>query len=438
MRAFSLWPLRSPHFEPDDERWDQVCGKVTLAMVTLDPASLGRWLDPLRPLHHRLIAPLGAIFRDKALPESQRLLSTSILADFAGDDPEALAGLLMDADAKAFASLFPAVEIVKDKAVPIFQKVVDEPASVGRKRSPVDPSWTTPGPGVTRPIESADGIVKDQFAFCQTMPLREFGVVDEGLRNLGYRMARFRPFLDGKVVRAAAIWNRDGLSTRFERGQPAQAILAQDEKNRKDGFVPTDVSGYVSLDDQGHPSNRYSAIWVKAAGGAAEVVMHIGEPADKFAKIREKVVADGMAQRTFQVMFGCEGHELYSGIWGPAPSTGLTVLEEQDLFEADFAAIRERRGGLVVIDAAVNATGAPRKVLDRARAALERGDDSTKSLPDEHDVMRELALAYVRLDQPAKAEERLSKLVAEAPTISIRCTGGRRSAPPGAEGGCPR
>ena len=195
--------------------------KVTLAMVSLDPASLGRWLDPLRPLHHRLIAPLGAIFRDKALPESQRLLSTSILADFAGDDPEALAGLLMDADAKAFASLFPAVEIVKDKAVPIFQKVVDEPASVGRKRSPVDPSWTTPGPGVTRPIESADGIVKDQFAFCQTMPLREFGVVDEGLRNLGYRMARFRPFLDGKVVRAAAIWNRDGLSTRFEPGQPA-------------------------------------------------------------------------------------------------------------------------------------------------------------------------------------------------------------------------
>ena len=64
-----------------------------------------------------------------------------------------------------------------------------------------------------------------------------------------------------------------------------------------------------------------------------------------------------------------------------------------------------------------------------SRGRAWRGDDSTKSLPDEHDVMRELALAYVRLDQPAKAEERLSKLVAEAPTISIRCTGGRRSAP---------
>jgi formylglycine-generating enzyme required for sulfatase activity len=49
-------------------------------------------------------------------------VATSILADFVASRPEVLAGLLLDADDRQFAVLFPRVEVQKEKVVPILKE----------------------------------------------------------------------------------------------------------------------------------------------------------------------------------------------------------------------------------------------------------------------------------------------------------------------------
>ena len=51
-KAPSIRPLAAAlaNLDPDDSRWERIDRNVAEAMVTLDPASLGSWLGPLRPV----------------------------------------------------------------------------------------------------------------------------------------------------------------------------------------------------------------------------------------------------------------------------------------------------------------------------------------------------------------------------------------------------
>ena len=76
------------------------------SLVTVNPVFLGSWLDALRPVRGKLTSPLAAILRDKSRPASVHALATDILADYASDDPDLIADLLMDADPKAYGAFF--------------------------------------------------------------------------------------------------------------------------------------------------------------------------------------------------------------------------------------------------------------------------------------------------------------------------------------------
>jgi serine/threonine protein kinase/formylglycine-generating enzyme required for sulfatase activity len=108
----SLLPAASAlaDYDPDSPRWGAAGGKVSQALAGADPVLLGPWLGALRPVRGRLKAPLVAIFRDQQRPEPEHILATNILTDYAEDDPGLVAGLLMDADPRAYAAFFPIVE----------------------------------------------------------------------------------------------------------------------------------------------------------------------------------------------------------------------------------------------------------------------------------------------------------------------------------------
>ena len=90
-------------------------------MVSVNPVSSSvSWLDALRPVRGKLTAPLAAIFRDKSRPETEHTLATNILTDYASDDPDLIADLLMDADPKAYAALFPIAQRQEAKTLPLF------------------------------------------------------------------------------------------------------------------------------------------------------------------------------------------------------------------------------------------------------------------------------------------------------------------------------
>jgi len=145
-----------------------------------------------------LTAPLATVFRDKKRPETERTLATSILADYTSDDPNLVANLLMDADPKAYGDFFPIAQRQESKTLPLFQAEIARKLTSSWNDPPLDPSWTTPGATLTGKIESAQGMLAERFAFCQTMPLDEFLTTAEALRPSGYRPTRFPPLRRGQ------------------------------------------------------------------------------------------------------------------------------------------------------------------------------------------------------------------------------------------------
>ena len=144
-------------------------------------------IETLRPLRARLVPPLSLTFRDPARADSERSLATSILADYAADDPGRLAELLMSAEPKQYATLFPVAQKVAAEVLPVFQAEIEKRATSQWGDAPLDPGWVPPDPAWKGRFEAAHGFLDEHFAFCQTMAMDEFLSLAEGLRKSGYR-----------------------------------------------------------------------------------------------------------------------------------------------------------------------------------------------------------------------------------------------------------
>src|SRR5271166_4610779 len=144
----------------------------------------------------------------------------------------------MVSDPKTYLSFFPIAERQAVKTLPLFQAELAKKATYSWNDPPLDPTWAKPDVSLVSRIESAQGILAERFAFCQTMPLDEFLTTAEAFRRSGYRPVRFRPYADGQVVRVAAVWTRDGQNWRLASGLNVDEVRRQDEHNQKDKFHP--------------------------------------------------------------------------------------------------------------------------------------------------------------------------------------------------------
>jgi formylglycine-generating enzyme required for sulfatase activity len=97
-------------YDPNNPRWAKVQGQLAKEMVGEPGGLLEYWVKALRPVREKLQGPLSAIFRDPAWRETERSMATDVLAEYAKDQPDILAELLLDADAKQFGVLFPAFQ----------------------------------------------------------------------------------------------------------------------------------------------------------------------------------------------------------------------------------------------------------------------------------------------------------------------------------------
>ncbi len=114
-------------YDPDAPRWSELGAKVAEALVQVNPILLGHWLDALRPVRVRLAGPLERIFLSGGAGAKHEL-ATSILADYAADDPDRLAGLLVAADPKAYVVLFPVAERRAAQVLPHFKAELEKRA----------------------------------------------------------------------------------------------------------------------------------------------------------------------------------------------------------------------------------------------------------------------------------------------------------------------
>jgi formylglycine-generating enzyme required for sulfatase activity len=111
-------------FDRDNPRWRDACGPVAGDLVRENPIFLGQWSAALRDVKRWLIPRLSEILRDDRLePEhvAERGLATNLLADYAADQPEVLADLLLSTDAPQFASLYPVFARQAEHGLPFLQ-----------------------------------------------------------------------------------------------------------------------------------------------------------------------------------------------------------------------------------------------------------------------------------------------------------------------------
>jgi formylglycine-generating enzyme required for sulfatase activity len=120
-------------YVPESEKWAKVQGEVANDLVAVPAVYLGMWMDGFRPVRTKLFAPLSAVFRDSKRRDAERSLATDILGDYAADQPQRLADLLMDADDKQFAVLYPKFKEQGEQGLSVLTAEIDKKLPPGAK-----------------------------------------------------------------------------------------------------------------------------------------------------------------------------------------------------------------------------------------------------------------------------------------------------------------
>ena len=412
----SLLPTASSlaSYDPVDGKWEEVGAKVAQALVTINSVYLSPWLEALRPVRGKLTPPIATIFQDKSRSETVHSLATDILTDYASDDPDRLAELLMVSDPKAYLSLFPIAGKRAKLVLPVFQAELVKKATYSWNDPPLNPSWTDPSANLVSGIESAQGILSERFAFCQTMPMEEFLTTALALRNSGYRPTRFRPYIDGQVTRVAAVWIRDGRPWRISSDLTVEKLRQQDERNKREKLIPVDVAGYTATEKDGKAADRYAALWVEKTPDD-DARLYVGSTQDEEALEQDKLNNDKLIPRSLHTTIGSDGRTRYCGVWGRPRGPAITGQTDQDQFEGNFEKSLANLSDQLLIDAAVNGAGKPQTTRERVQADLESANKKLKSTPDDVGARLSLAMASFRLGENQKALDDLQLVIGKNP-----------------------
>ena len=374
-------------YAPDDPRWEPETGKVARALVSVNSLVLGTWLEALRPVRAKLSLPLTTILEDKSRSESEHSLATDILTDFARDDPDMLAELLMVAEPKAYSSFFPFAGRWAARISPVFRAELSKRAAYSWDDPPIDRSRKAPDAALVRRIESAQGILAERFAFCQTLRLDELTATAVALGESGYRPVRLRPYADGRLSRVAAVWIRDGRAWRISSGLTAEGIRLEAERNGagcetpgtrlkatspQPLFLPVDVAGYVTTDNEGKLADRYSALWVENSGND-DARLYVGVSALEQDEIHERLKEAGQIPRAQTATIVSDGRQRYSGVWGRPPRAFVTGQTRREQFQGTFQLEKAKLSDDVLLDVAVNRSSS--ETVKNDDADSEKFDD---------------------------------------------------------------
>jgi serine/threonine protein kinase/formylglycine-generating enzyme required for sulfatase activity len=103
-------------YDPDSQRWANA--QAVLNDLLAAPADhWTAWKDEFRPARVKLVALLSVVYRSTNRP-AERTRATEFLADYAAEQPHQLADLLMDADDKQFAVIYPKLKEQGERGVP--------------------------------------------------------------------------------------------------------------------------------------------------------------------------------------------------------------------------------------------------------------------------------------------------------------------------------
>jgi formylglycine-generating enzyme required for sulfatase activity len=396
--------------DPDGGPWRRHQADVALALVAEDPLRVGRWAEGLRPVRRQLTGRLLGLSGDGTRPEAERHLATSLLADFAADQPDVLVAALLRADPRQFAVLWPRLVPHRARAVALLRGELAKAPTPSWPDADPSPPWPEPDDALRKRLEAALGMCAPRFALCQTLPLEGFDAVARALGRCGYRPTRLRPYPDGEVVRVAAVWQRDGRRWHALHGASPDEVRAEDERQRRAGRLPVDVAGYVAPGG----GARYAALWGRPASPTHDSRMFVGLPAPNQVTrpLREKEFQPSIHHR---IEPGA-GPPLYSAVWVREPDREGWQFRSR-MGQGEYEHTLGLGWPLTQVDVSVTPASAP----DPARRALERWEecrDAARARPNDPVALRNFAVACYRLHQDARALAALDPLMERQPSTT--------------------
>ena len=112
-------------YDPESERWAKVQEAVGNDLVNVPAVYLAAWMESLRPVRVKLLAPLSVVYGSLSRREVERSLATDILTDYAADQPQILADLVMNADEQQFAAIYPKIKEQGERGLFVLGSEID-------------------------------------------------------------------------------------------------------------------------------------------------------------------------------------------------------------------------------------------------------------------------------------------------------------------------
>jgi formylglycine-generating enzyme required for sulfatase activity len=114
-------------YDPESKKWATCSYSVVNDLVRENPVHLLYWREVYRPVSDSFRKPLEEVYRDQR-PEraTERSLAASLLADYAAGNIQVLADLLMDADEKQFAVIYPKLKEQGEKSETLLTGEIDK------------------------------------------------------------------------------------------------------------------------------------------------------------------------------------------------------------------------------------------------------------------------------------------------------------------------
>ena len=174
-------------FDPAGQKWAAAREAVANDLVTVPAVYLSLWMESLRPMGEALVPQLTKVFQDPSRRDVERSLATDILADYAASSPKQLSELLMTADAKQFAVIFPKLSKHGRQATALLLAELNRKTPAGKDKTILEISGTI-----------AAENVKVQHSKGKVMPAKRFEVSLQAGKT--YRLSMDSKELDSFLI----------------------------------------------------------------------------------------------------------------------------------------------------------------------------------------------------------------------------------------------
>jgi formylglycine-generating enzyme required for sulfatase activity/tetratricopeptide (TPR) repeat protein len=205
--------------------------------------------------------------------------------------------------------------------------------------------------------------------------------------------------------------------------QTADEIRQTDERNRKEGYLPVEVAGYLPAGGpEGKPTSRFAALWAQRTGPDDDARMVLASSAAELTKFQEQLKKAGLVPLTLHAWQQADDKLSYSGVWHKTATGGARRMGgssdaadfQNGLSEAQLPGVfAQQTGSLIDLDLA--AAPAPPSTKERATSALQVAEAALKANPDDLNARLAQASAQLQLGQSQKAIDDLDAVIKKSP-----------------------